>query len=710
MGKAAAEARIATQLNLKENQVRQVLNLHSGGATIPFMARYRKEATGGLDEVQIERVLSGHESFQKLEKRREFILKAILDQGKLTEELREKLESAEDLVVLEDLYLPYKPKRLTRAEKARQLGLEGLAKMLMKQSPLDVGQVAQRFVKGGVSDTDAALQGARDIMAEWISENVWVRRQVRFAFERHTVITSKVVKGKSEEAEKFQNYFDWSEPLKKCPSHRFLAMLRGEEEGYLKLTLRPESGPVLERLGERYVKGAGAVSDQVAQALKDGYKRLLEPSFSNEFRALHKERSDEEAIKVFTNNLSQLLLQPPVGQKRVLAIDPGYRTGCKLVCLDALGELQYNETIYPHAPQKQWTQSLKKLASLVERYKIEAIAIGNGTAGRETERLVKQIKFPHKVNVYVVDESGASIYSASAVGREEFPQYDVTVRGAVSIGRRLMDPLAELVKIDPKSIGVGQYQHDVDQGRLREALDRVVERVVNSVGVDLNTASPYLLQHVSGLGSQLAKNIVEYRKENGAFTGREALKKVPRLGAAAFEQCAGFLRVRDAKNRLDNSAVHPESYAVVDAFARDLNCSVEALVGDEKLVERIDPARYVSEEVGMPTLLDILDELKKPGRDPRQYVGVLEYDTSVKGIEDLKPGMELPGLVTNVTNFGAFVDVGIKENGLVHISELKEGFVSNPADVVSVYQKVRVRVLSVDLDRKRIQLSMKGLS
>ncbi len=701
---------LSKTLSLRESQVKNVLKLQSEGDTIPFIARYRKEMTGSLDEVAIQSIIDGKAQLDKLEDRRAKILASIEEQGKLSDDLREKIASATDINTLEDLYLPYKSKRKTRADKARDLGLEGLAKIIMSQADNDLKSRVKQFVKGEVKSDEDALQGARDIIAEWINENEWTRQQVRREFGFTATIQSKLIKSKKEEAVKYENYFDWSEALKKCPSHRYLAMTRGEKEGFLRVSVSIDEDNILEKLKGRWVKSYNHCSQEVEAALKDAYKRLIAPSVENEFRSAQKEKADSDAIKVFATNLKQLLLQPPVGEKRTLAIDPGFRTGCKVVCLDETGKLLHNETIYPHPPQKEWSQAIKKLAQLVQIYNVEVIAIGNGTAGRETENLVKKVGFDRKVLVYVVDESGASIYSASSVGREEFPQHDVTVRGAVSIGRRLMDPLAELVKIDPKSIGVGQYQHDVDQGMLKQSLERVVESVVNSVGVNLNTASKYLLQNVSGVGPSLAESIVAYRDENGKISSRAELKKVPKLGPKAFEQCAAFLRIDDAKNPLDNSAVHPESYKVVDAICKQQKLELKALINNDEVLDGLNLEQFVTESIGLPTLKDIVAELKKPGRDPRQYLGVLEFDKSIQGIADLKPGMELPGLISNVTNFGAFVDIGIKENGLVHISQLRDEYVSNPADVVSVYDKVRVKVMSVDMDKKRIQLSMKGLN
>ncbi|WP_010664602.1 Tex family protein [Marinilabilia salmonicolor] len=700
---------IAEKTGISATQVNNTIALLDEGATIPFISRYRKERTGSLDEVAIGDIKEAYDKFQDLEKRKATILKTIEEQDLLTDELKSKIENCYDSTELEDIYLPFKPKRKTRATKARELGLEPLAKIIMKQHERDIETRAASFLTDEVTDTEAALQGARDIIAEWINENQTAREIVRNSFQHHSVITARLVKGKEEEGAKYRDYFEWDEPLKRCPSHRFLAMQRGEKEGFLKLGAAPDAENVLPRLKRLFVKGNNDASDQVEMATEDSYKRLLAPSLENETMALFKEKADEEAIRVFSDNLRQLLLAPPLGQKRVLAIDPGYRTGCKVVCLDAQGELLHNEAIYPHPPQKESVKAMKKLDSLVDAYKIEAIAIGNGTASRETEDLVRKTKFNRDVQVFVVSEDGASVYSASKVARDEFPQYDVTVRGAVSIGRRLMDPLAELVKIDPKSIGVGQYQHDVDQHQLKDALDRVVESAVNSVGVNLNTASHHLLTYISGLGPALAKNIVSYRNENGAFASRAALKKVPRLGAKAFEQAAGFLRISDAKNPLDSTAVHPESYSIVKQMAADLGCEIIDLINDKTLREKIDLNRYVTNDTGLPTLKDIMQELEKPGRDPRQTIKVFEFSKDVHSMEDLKPGMTIPGIVTNITNFGAFVDVGVKQDGLVHISQLADRFISNPNDVVKLHQHVEVRVLEVDVARKRIQLSMKNL-
>nr|WP_319401604.1 Tex family protein [uncultured Carboxylicivirga sp.] len=701
---------ISKELNLAARGVANVLTLLDEGATIPFISRYRKEMTGSMDEVEVGSVKERYEKLQEIEKRKESILKSMDEQGVLTDELKAKIKATYNLTELEDIYLPYKPKRKTRAVKAREKGLEPLAKIIMKQHENNVEGRAAAFVNAEVSDVDEALQGARDIIAEWINEHKVGREIVRSVFEKEAVITSKLVKGKEEEAAKYKDYFDWSEPLKKCPSHRYLAMRRGEKEGFLKLTISPDPESAMERLDRFFVKGDTDSAAHVQDAVTDAYKRLLAPSIETEFSNLFKEKSDEEAIKVFADNLRQLLLASPLGQKRVLALDPGYRTGCKVVCLDQYGDLLENATVYPHPPQNDYKKSSDTITKLVAKHNIEAIAIGNGTASRETEAFAKGLSFAQKVDVYVVSEDGASVYSAGKVAREEFPDYDVTVRGAVSIGRRLMDPLAELVKIDPKSIGVGQYQHDVDQPQLKKSLDTVVESCVNSVGVNLNTASKHLLTYVSGLGPQLAQNIVDYRSSNGAFTSRDELKKVTRLGAKAYEQSAGFLRISEAKNPLDNTAVHPESYKLVKEMAKDLNCQVVDLIKDKELRKKVDLKRYVNDKVGLPTLNDIMQELGKPGRDPRETIKTFSFAEGIYSIDDLHEGMELPGLVTNITNFGAFVDVGVKQDGLVHISQLANQFVSDPNQVVKLQQQVRVRVLEVDHQRKRIQLSMKGLN
>lgn len=704
---------IATALKLPVHRVENTLKLLQGGATIPFISRYRKEATGGLDEVQIGDIHTRYEKLCELAKRKETVLSTIEEQGKLTDALRERIANCWDATELEDIYLPFKPKRKTRAEAARQKGLEPLAMLLLMQRENNLSARVRQFIKGEVKDEEDALKGARDIIAEQVNEDERARNLIRNQFSRQAMIISKVVKGKEKEeaAQKYRDYFDFSEPLKKCTSHRLLAIRRGEAEGILKVSITPDDETACtERLERQYVHGNGECSAQVAEAVNDAYKRLLKPAIETEFSALSKEKADEEAIRVFAENLRQLLLAPPLGQKRTMGIDPGYRTGCKVVCLDAQGNLLHNEAIYPHPPKSETALAGRKLVKLVEQYKIEAIAIGNGTASRETERFVTSQRYDREVQVFVVSEDGASIYSASKIARDEFPEYDVTVRGAVSIGRRLMDPLAELVKIDAKSIGVGQYQHDVDQTKLKASLDQTVESCVNLVGVNVNTASKHLLTYVSGLGPTLAQNIVDYHTENGAFHSRKELLKVPRMGAKAFEQCAGFLRIPHADNPLDNSAVHPESYAIVEKMAKDLKCSVADLIKDKELRSRIEVKNYVTDTVGLPTLTDIMQELDKPGRDPRQKIQVFEFDKNVQTIDDLREGMELPGIINNITNFGCFVDIGIKENGLVHISQLADKFVSDPTTVVSMHQHVRVRVLSIDHERKRIQLTMKGLN
>lgn len=704
---------IATALKLPVHRVENTLKLLQGGATIPFISRYRKEATGGLDEVQIGDIHTRYEKLCELAKRKETVLSTIEEQGKLTDTLRERISNCWDATELEDIYLPFKPKRKTRAEAARQKGLEPLAMLLLMQRENNLSARVRQFVKGDVKDEEDALKGARDIIAEQVNEDERARNLIRNQFSRQAMITSKVVKGKEKEeaALKYRDYFDFSEPLKKCTSHRLLAIRRGEAEGILKVSITPDDeSACTERLERQYVHGNGECSAQVTEAVNDAYKRLLKPAIETEFSALSKEKADEEAIRVFAENLRQLLLAPPLGQKRTMGIDPGYRTGCKVVCLDAQGTLLHNEAIYPHPPKSETALAGRKLVKLVEQYKIEAIAIGNGTASRETERFVTSQRYDREVQVFVVSEDGASIYSASKIARDEFPEYDVTVRGAVSIGRRLMDPLAELVKIDAKSIGVGQYQHDVDQSKLKASLDQTVESCVNLVGVNVNTTSKHLLTYVSGLGPTLAQNIVDYRTENGAFHSRKELLKVPRMGAKAFEQCAGFLRIPQADNPLDNSAVHPESYAIVEKMAKDLKCSVADLIKNKELRSQIDIKNYVTDTVGLPTLTDILQELDKPGRDPRQKIQVFEFDKNVQTIDDLREGMELPGIINNITNFGCFVDIGVKENGLVHISQLADKFVSDPTTVVSMHQHVRVRVLSIDHERKRIQLTMKGLN
>lgn len=704
---------IATALKLPVHYVKNTLKLLESGATIPFISRYRKEATGGMNEVQISDISTYNEKLKELAKRKDTILSTIEEQGKLTDELKKRISTCWDATTLEDIYLPFKPKRKTRAEAARQKGLEPLAMILLMQREKHLESRIQAFIKGEVSNEEEALKGARDIIAEQVNEDERVRNVIRGVFNRQAVISAKVVKGKesSEEAAKYRDYFNFSEPLKKCSSHRLLAIRRGESEGILKVSLTPEDeANCIEQLKRQFVHGNNMCSLQVAEAVNDSYKRLLKPSIETEFAGISKEKADEEAIRVFAGNLRQLLLAPPLGQKRVIGIDPGFRTGCKIVCLDAQGALLHNETIYPHPPKSEYQTAGRKLVKLVEQYKIEAIAIGNGTASRETEQFVTSQRYDREIQVFVVSEDGASIYSASKTAREEFPDYDVTVRGAVSIGRRLIDPLAELVKIDAKSIGVGQYQHDVDQSKLKASLDQTVESCVNLVGVNVNTASKHLLTYVSGLGATLAQNIVDYRNTNGAFHSRKELLKVPRMGAKAFEQCAGFLRIPHGENPLDNSAVHPESYAVVEKMAQDLHCSVQDLISDKKLRNQIQLDKYITDQVGLPTLEDIMQELDKPGRDPRQAIQAFQFDQNIHTIDDLKENMELPGIVTNITNFGCFVDIGIKENGLVHISQLADRFISDPTTVVSIHQHVRVKVLSIDYDRKRIQLTMKGLN
>ncbi|MDI3526136.1 MAG: protein Tex [Tenuifilum sp.] len=700
---------ISSELNINSRGVANTIKLLDEGATIPFISRYRKEMTGNLDETQVTAIRDLSNKYVELDKRKETILSTIDEQGKLTDELRARITSCYNPTELEDIYLPYKPKRRTRATIAKEKGLEPLALIIFKQQERKILAKAENFLNDDVSDTDEALAGARDIIAEWISEDEKARNIVRKHFRKAAIIKSKVIKGKETEGIKYSDYFSWEEEVKRCASHRFLAMRRGQDEGFLRVSISPPLEPVVEELERVFIRSKGEAANQMLLAITDSYKRLIEPSIENEFTSELKDKADEEAIRVFAENLRQLLLSPPLGQKSVLAIDPGYRTGCKVVCLDQQGNLLHNETIYPHPPQSEQGKAMSKISALVDTYKIEAIAIGNGTASRETESLIKRIRFNRDVKVFVVSEDGASVYSASAVAREEFPEYDVTVRGAVSIGRRLMDPLAELVKIDPKSIGVGQYQHDVDQNKLKQSLDQVVESCVNHVGVHLNTASKHLLTYVSGLGPQLAKNIVEYRAKNGPFKSRSELKKVPRLGEKAFEQCAGFLRISDAENPLDNTAVHPESYHIVEKMAADLNCSVVDLIQNSDLRSKIKLEKYVTDKVGLPTLNDIMQELSKPGRDPRKNIKVFEFADGIYKIDDLKPGMVLPGIVTNITNFGVFVDVGVKQDGLVHISQLANHFVSNPLDIVKLHQHVKVKVIEVDIARKRIQLSMKDV-
>jgi uncharacterized protein len=697
---------LSTELNISEKQVVATVRLLNESATVPFISRYRKEMTGGLDEVQVLDIKNGLSRLTELEKRKETILKAINEQGELTDELKRAITNTFDSNILEDLYLPFKKKKKTKAFVARENGLEPLAKILMSQNEDDVERLARRFVKGKITSTEDALQGARDIIAEWINENQYARKRLRTLFNKQGVITSKLVKGKEEEAQKFKDYFDYSEPVSKVKSHRTLALFRGEKEGFLRVKIEPKEEEVLEQLNEKLANGWNESATQVKLAIKESYKRLLKPSIETETRNELKAIADEQAIHVFSENLRQLLLSAPVGEKRILAIDPGFKSGCKVVCLSETGALLNNETIYPHPPQKDTAMAKKKIASLVERYKIQVIAIGNGTASRETEYFIKNIKFDRKLQVYVVSEDGASIYSASKVAREEFPQYDVTVRGSISIGRRLMDPLSELVKIDAKSIGVGQYQHDVDQKKLQESLDDVVISCVNKVGVNVNTASKYLLAYVSGLGEQLATNIIEYRNENGNFKSRAEIKKVKRMGEKAFEQSAGFLRINEAKNPLDNSAVHPESYYVIKNIAKDLKCEIKDLIGDDEKIKSVNIANYTDDKVGTETLKDILAELSKPGRDPREKAKLLEFSNEIRTISDVKVGMILPGIITNVTNFGCFVDIGIKENGLVHISNLSNEYVSDPAEVVKLHQHVEVKVIQLDVERKRIGLSL----
>lgn len=697
---------IASALILSEKQIRNAIQLLDEGATIPFISRYRKEMTEGMDEVQLADTKEQYDKLCELAKRKLAVLKSIEEQDKLTDELKSRIDNCWNITELEDIYLPYKPKRRTRAEIAREKGLEPLAKMLMKQQSNDVERMALQFVKDKVENVDEALAGARDIIAEWINESEAARNSIRMIFSREAIISSKLIKGKDEEAQKYRDYFDMSEKLGRCSSHRLLAMRRGEAEGFLRVNISPEDEHCLEKLDRIFVKGETEASEQVAEAVTDAYKRLLKPSIETEFASESKAKADTEAIRVFAENLRQLLLAAPLGQKRVLGIDPGFRTGCKVVCLDAQGNLLHNETIYPHPPVNETAQAMRKVQKMVEAYDIQAVAIGNGTAGRETEQFIQSTRFDREVKLFVVSENGASIYSASKIARDEFPDYDVTVRGAVSIGRRLMDPLAELVKIDPKSIGVGQYQHDVDQTQLKKALDQTVENAVNKVGVNLNTASKHLLTYISGLGPQLAQNIVDFRAENGAFKNRKQLMKVPKMGAKTFEQCAGFLRIPDSDQLLDNSAVHPESYGIVEAMAKDLKTDVKELIQNKELKKSIDLQKYITPTVGLPTLNDILLELEKPGRDPRSGIKVFEFDANVKTIADLRIGMELPGIVTNITNFGAFVDIGIKENGLVHVSQMADRYISNPAEVVSVHQHVKVRIMEVDAVRKRVQLKL----
>jgi uncharacterized protein len=701
--------KIAEKLSFSIKQITNIHQLQSEGATIPFMARYRKEATNNMDEVGIGQVVEQIAYFSELDKRKETVVKTIEGLGKLTPELRDRIENCYDATELEDIYLPYKPKRKTRATQAIEKGLEPLAKLIFEQDDVNLDEVAAKFINEQVKDIKEAMQGARDIIAEWVSENEQARNKVRQEFTESAKLSSKVLSSKKEEeeAQKYRDYFEFNENLADSPSHRILAIRRAEKEGYLVMDINIDKQTAVEDLNRTFIKSNSPLASEVKKAIDDSFDRLLKPSIENEFRLASKNKADEEAINVFAENLRQLLLASPLGSKKVLALDPGFRTGCKLVCLDAQGNLVYNTAIYPHPPQNDWQGSVSELKFLVDKYEIDAIGIGNGTAGRETEQLVRSIDFGKQVSVFQVNESGASIYSASEVAREEFPDQDVTVRGAVSIGRRLLDPLSELVKIDAKSIGVGQYQHDVNQTRLKEALDRVVESAVNFVGVDVNTASKHLLVYVSGLSNTLAKNIVEYRAKNGPFKTREELKKVPMMGPKSFEQCAGFLRIPGAENPLDNSSVHPESYHVVETMAKDLQASLEDLIKKSELRKKINKKQYITESIGEYTIDDILKELEKPGRDPRAQIEEFRFDDTIKAIEDVKPGMTVPGIVTNITNFGVFVDIGVKQDGLVHISQLSNTYVSDPNEVVKLQQKVMVTVSEVDVPRKRISLTMK---
>lgn len=699
---------IARKLSLHDWQVENTIRLMDGGATIPFISRYRKEMTGSLDEVQLMNIKDEYERLRELDSRKEAVIKSIEEQEKMTTELRKKIDESLTMSELEDIYLPFRPKRRTRATIAKEKGLEPLALIIMDQRVNDPSLKAEEYLNDDVETVEDALAGASDIIAEWVSEDEKARKQLRYLFEKESVIYSKVVKGKEAEGIKYSDYYDWSEPLKKCPSHRLLAMRRGEEEGFLRLSVEPAEEHALEILNKIFIKSRNGSSEIVEGSVKDSWKRLLSSSMETEFRNISKEKADIEAINVFAENLRQLLLGSPLGEKNVLAIDPGFRTGCKIVCLDRQGNLVHNETIYPHPPQNETAMSIKKILSLVNAYKIEAIAIGNGTASRETEDFIKWVKFEKDIQVFVVSEAGASIYSASKIAREEFPDYDVTVRGAVSIGRRLMDPLAELVKLDPKSIGVGQYQHDVDQQKLQRSLDDVVMSCVNAVGVEVNTASKHLLTYVSGLGPQLAQNIIDYRAENGPFRSRRELLKVKRMGEKAFEQSAGFLRIRNAENPLDSSAVHPESYSVVGKMSQDLGCDVKELIVNENKRKEIKLEKYITPVTGLPTLKDIMEELSKPGRDPRSKIMEFRF-ADIHTMEDLIEGMVVPGIVTNITKFGAFVDIGIKQDGLVHISNMSKNFITDPSAVVKLHQHVMVKILAVDVERKRVQLSMKDV-
>ena len=698
---------VSSKLDISLVQVKNTILLLKEGATIPFISRYRKELTGSLDEISIAQIQKEYNYYVDLDKRKQTILKTIADQRALTPDLQKEIEETYDSARLEDIYLPYKPKKRTRATIAREKGLEPLAKIMMGQYEWDIEKKAFSFTGNGADTVEEALAGARDIIAEWINENTRAREIVRNLFRRGAIIESKVVKGKEADGQKYRDYFNWSEPLGRCPSHRFLAIKRAEKEEIVKVSVTIEEDEAIEKLENVFLRGNTSCVKHVSMAVKDSYKRLIAPSMETEFTQIVKEKADLEAIRVFGENLRQLLLAPPLGQKRVLAIDPGFKSGCKLVCLDEMGNLLHNETIYPHPPQREVRESAKKLSTLISAYKIEAIAIGNGTAGRETEQFIKYLKFDRDITVFSVNEDGASVYSASKTGREEFPDYDVTVRGSVSIGRRLMDPLAELVKIEPKSIGVGQYQHDVDQKQLQQNLDQVVESCVNRVGVNLNTASKHLLTYISGLGPQLAQNIVDYRKANGSFTSRKQLMNVPRMGAKAFEQSAGFLRIAGGENPLDNSAVHPESYFIVEKMAAALNCDIQSLIGSDELIRTLNVNQFVTEKVGLPTLNDIIKELGKPGRDPREKIATFNFDENLKSMEDLKSGMVVPGIITNITRFGAFVDIGIKENGLIHVSEMAHKYIDDPSKVVKLNQHVMVKIIEIDLVRKRIQLSLK---
>jgi len=699
---------IQSKTNLPVKGIENTIQLINEDCTIPFISRYRKERTGNLDEVQIGDIVKYKEQFEELEKRKKSILKTLEEQDVLTEELKQKIESTTDLRTLEDIYLPFKKKRKTKAETARKNGLEPLAKIIMSQRANDLEYIAVKYVNDEVISIEKALEGARFIIAEWINERTDIRNNIRYQLERFATINTKVVKSKIEEekAQKYRDYFDWSESLNRCPSHRLLAILRAEKEGFIRVKVEIDDDRATSKMEDRIIRSNNESATQIEVAIQDAYKRLLFPSLSNETLNLAKEKADESAIQVFAKNLKQLLLGAPLGEKNILAIDPGFRTGCKVVCLNAQGGLEYNETIYPHAPQNDSIGAIRKINSLVDAYKIEAIAIGNGTASRETERLIKKIRFNRDVEVFVVSEAGASIYSASKIARDEFPNYDVTVRGSISIGRRLADPLAELVKIDAKSIGVGQYQHDVDQGKLQKSLDSVVESCVNSIGVNINTASSSLLSYVSGIGPKLADNIIIYRNENGAFTSRNEIKKVARLGAKAFEQGAGFLRIKRAKNPLDDSAVHPESYAIVRKMAKDMGIKVIDLIGNGAVLQKIDLQKYITNIIGLPTLQDIIKELEKPGLDPRKKAKVFTFNQNITTINDLREGQLLPGIINNITNFGCFVDIGIKESGLVHVSNLSDKFVSDVNEIVNLHQQVIVKVLSIDIPRKRIQLTL----